>query len=79
MTFERTRKGNPLELAIDQHFHTAHSIAKFYNHKFKVDVFEVSTGKILERNKRAKIFCAKRNWDERAERGYMVNIESGAL
>lgn len=76
MIFERVRKGNPLELAIDQHFHTAHSITKFYNHKFKVEIFEISSGRILERNKRAKIFCAKRNWDERAEKGYMVNIES---
>ncbi|MGL1930424.1 MAG: hypothetical protein OCC45_01545 [Desulfotalea sp.] len=65
-----------MELAVDQHFHTAHSIAKFYNHQLKVEVFEVSSGKILERNKRAKIFCAMRNWDERAEKGYMVNIES---
>ena len=75
MTFERTRKRNPLQLVIDQHFHTAHSIAKFYNHKDKVEVFEISSGKILERDKRAKIFCAKRNWDERAEKGYMANIE----
>jgi hypothetical protein len=76
MTFEKTRKRNPLQLVIDQHFHTAHSIAKFYNHKSKVDVFEISSKQVFERNKRAKIFCAKRNWDERAEKGYMVDIES---
>lgn len=69
------RKGNPLELTVDQHFHTAHSIAKFYNNKRKVEVFEISSREILERKKCAKIFCAKRNWDERAEKGYMSNIE----
>ena len=76
MTFEKTRKGNPLQLTIDQHFHSAHSIAKFYNEKDKVEVFEFNSKQVLERNKKAKIFCAKRNWDERAERGYMVGIES---
>lgn len=70
MTFERVRNGNPLELTVDQHFHTAHSISKLYNNKLKVEVevFEVSSRKIFERNKREKIFCVKRNWDERAEK-----------
>lgn len=76
MTFEHVRKGNPLQLTVDQHFHSAHAIAKFYNHENNVEVLEIRTGRILKRNKRAKIFCAKRNWDERAEKGYMAQIES---
>ncbi|MGO2074748.1 MAG: hypothetical protein ACTH3B_06185 [Pseudoalteromonas sp.] len=75
MTFEKTRKGNPLKLVIDQHFHTAHSIEKFYNNDEKVEVFMKDSGETVQRHKRAKIFCAKRNWDERAERGYMTEIE----
>jgi len=76
VTFEKTRKGNPLELVIDQHFHTAHAIAKFYHNDGKVVVLEKDSGETFKRHKRAKIFCAKRNWDERAERGYMTTIES---
>lgn len=68
-------KGNPKQLVMDQHFHTAHSIAKFYNNQDKVQVKMLSSGEVVPRDKRAKIFCAKRNWDERAERGYMTNIE----
>lgn len=76
MTYEKVRKGNPLELTVDQHFHTAHAIAKFYGTDNNVEVMDITTGEILKRNKRAKIFCAKRNWDERAEKGYMAQIES---
>ncbi|MEZ8609368.1 hypothetical protein AB4562_14355 [Vibrio sp. 10N.222.54.A1] len=77
MEYERPRKRNPLGITIEQHFHTAHSIGKFYNHTDNVEVFEKSTSLTFPRNKRAKIFCTKRNWDERAERGYMVDIEHG--
>jgi hypothetical protein len=76
VTFEKPRKGNPLEFVIDQHFHTAHAIAKFYNNDEKVEVFMKDSEETIQRHKRAKIFCAKRNWDERAERGYMTEIES---
>lgn len=75
MVYERTRKKNPLGITIEQHFHTAHSIGKFYDHTDNVEVYEKLTSSTLSRNKRAKIFCTKRNWDERAERGYMVDIE----
>lgn len=75
MEYERPRKKNPLEITIEQHFHTAHSISKFYDHTENVEVYEKSTSSTFPRKKRAKIFCTKRNWDERAERGYMVDIE----
>lgn len=76
MTYEKVRKGNPLQLTVEQHFHTAHAIAKFYNECGNVEVKEISTGKILKRHKRAKIFSTKRSWDERAEKGYMAQIEA---
>ena len=75
MDYERPRKKNPLGITIEQHFHTAHSIGKFYDQTENVEVYEKSTSLTFARNKRAKIFCTKRNWDERAERGYMVSIE----
>ncbi|EIQ1514432.1 hypothetical protein LUR59_004626 [Vibrio parahaemolyticus] len=75
MEYEKPRKGNPLGITLEQHFHSAHSIGKFYNHKESVEVHEISTCLTFSRKKRAKIFCTKRNWDERAEHGYMANIE----
>ncbi|WP_208611576.1 hypothetical protein [Pseudoalteromonas aliena] len=69
-------KKNPRQLTIEQHFHTAHSIAKFYCSDNKVEVKLLAEGNVVKRHKRAKIFCTKRTWDQRAETGYMVGIET---
>lgn len=76
MSFESTAKGNPEGLTIQQHFHSAHSIEKFYGSDERVDVNIFGECEIVKRHKRAKIFCTKRTWDQRAERGYMVDIET---
>jgi len=73
--YEPTTKKNPRQLTIEQHFHTAHAISLFYDSDDKVEVYDLSMGKIVKRHKRAKIFCTKRTWDQRAETGYMVPIE----
>jgi len=75
MPYERTIKKNPRQLTIDQHFHTAHAISLFYNSDNTVEVKELSSDEVVRRHKRAKIFCTKRTWDQRAETGYMVPIE----
>lgn len=75
MPYEPPDRGNPNQLTIDQHFHTAHIISMFYDAEGKVEVMDISTGEILRRHKRAKIFSTKRSWDQRAERGYMMPIE----
>ena len=75
MPYEPTIKGNPQKLTVEQHIHTAHAISKFYNEAEKVQVKLIASQEIVERNKRAKIFCTKRTWDERAEKGYMAAIE----
>lgn len=75
MPYEPTLKGNPQQLTVEQHFHTAHAISKFYNEVEKVQVKLIASQKVVERHKRAKIFCTKRTWDERAEKGYMAAIE----
>lgn len=64
-----------MQLTIDQHFHTAHAISLFYDSDNKVEVNMLSSGEIVKRHKRAKIFCTKRTWDQKAETGYMVPIE----
>lgn len=76
MPYESTTKGNPQRLTIEQHFHTAHAIAKFYGDDGKVEVKIIESNETVKRHKRASIFCAKRAWDERAERGYMASIEA---
>ncbi|GGI66937.1 hypothetical protein GCM10007978_00180 [Shewanella hanedai] len=75
MPFEKPQKGNPHQFVIQQHFHTAHCIGKFNDADEKVEVKFVETGDIEKKGKRSKIFCAKRNWDEKAERGLMGDIE----
>lgn len=75
MPFESTLNKNPMQLAIDQHFHTAHAISLFYDVDGKVEVKDIASNEIVKRHKRAKIFCTKRTWDQRAETDYMVPIE----
>ena len=76
MPYEPTIRRNPRQLTIEQHVHTAHAISLFYDSDGKVELIDLSSGGIARRHKRAKIFCTKRTWDQRAETGYMVSIES---
>ena len=75
MAFEKPAEGNPHKFVIKQHFHTAHSIAKFHDVDCKLDVFIKGSGEVLRRHSRSSIFCTKRNWDEKSEKGLMANIE----
>lgn len=75
MPFEQPRKGNPFQFVIQQHFHTAHSIEKFYDDDGYVEVHFLNSEKTEKRHKRAKVFCTKRNWDQKAETGLMAEIE----
>jgi len=75
MPFEPTLKGNPMELTVNQHFHTAHAISKFYDSEDKVEVTIIKNKTTVKMSNRAKIFCTKRTWDQRAEKGYMSSIE----
>ncbi len=75
MSYEPTIKKNPRQITIAQHFHSAHAIFMFYDSDNKVEVKNLSSDEIIKRHKRAKIFCTKRTWDQRAENGYMVPIE----
>lgn len=74
MSYEPTSRGNPQQLTVNQHFHSAHSIAKFCQND-KVQVYLHKEKKIESRKKDAKIFCAKRAWDERAEKLVMIHFE----
>lgn len=75
-TFKRVQKRNPHQLVIDQHIHAAHCIKKFASEKGTVAVFDKSISQWVQRKSDAAIFCAKRAWDQRAEKGYMNSIET---
>lgn len=75
MAFEKPADGNPHQFVIKQHFHTAHSIAKFHDVDCKLDVFMKGSGKKERLHSRSSLFCAKRSWDEKSEKGIMEKIE----
>lgn len=62
-----------------QHFHAAFAIRKFNNNSKLVEVKNIATGEIDAFSSRAKVFSTKRTWDERAEHGYMADIENKFL
>ncbi|EKN3735582.1 TPA: hypothetical protein ACVU0F_003612 [Yersinia enterocolitica] len=74
--FRRVQKRNPHQLVIDQHIHAAHCIKKFIDEKGKVAVFDKSIYQWVQRKPDAAIFCAKRAWDQRSEKGFMSRIET---
>lgn len=74
--FRRVQKGNPYQLVVDQHIHAAHCIKKFSNTQGKVNVFDKRISKWIQSKPGAAVFCAKRAWDQRAEKGYMNRIET---
>jgi hypothetical protein len=75
MKYEKPQKGNPHNLTIQQHTFPAASITRFVNDAGVVTVCHIPSGKILNLPPDNQLFCAKRNWDQRAEAGYMKEIE----
>jgi hypothetical protein len=73
--FEPTQKGNPYQITKNQHCHTAYCIGLFENNGF-VQVKRLATNDVIKCKRDNQIFCAKRVWDERAEKGYMAKIEN---
>jgi hypothetical protein len=75
MKFEKPQKGNPYGLTIKQHTFPRASIARFADSDGLVSVFHIATGKNLKLSPDDHLFCATRIWDQRAEEGYMKEIE----
>lgn len=73
--YEKTQKENPHSLTINQHVWPTASIARFANASGRVDVLD----KLRQLRRPAvpndDLFVAKRVWDQRAESGYMREIE----
>lgn len=75
-TYEKPQSGNPHQLTVNQHCFPRACIARFCDHTGTVAIKTLSDGVLKRAKPTAKIFCAKRTWDQRAESGYMLNIEN---
>ena len=75
MKYEKTQKGNPYQLTVCQHTFPAASIARFADTTGCVEVYLIKQNKVVRLKPDDKLFCAKRVWDQRAESGFMKEIE----
>jgi hypothetical protein len=72
---EPPQKHNPHKLTIWQHVFPAKSIGRFAGADGTVSVTLCETGRQFRVPPEDRIFSAKRVWDQRAETGYMKDIE----
>jgi hypothetical protein len=72
---EKTRARNPNQLTVYQHVYPQCSIARFAGDDDKVVLRDLVRGQTRRAKPRDSIFCARRAWDQRAETGYMKQIE----
>jgi hypothetical protein len=75
MKFEKPQKGNPHRLTIKQHAFPVASISRFTKSDGRVSVYLLKQRKELRLKPDNQIFYAKRVWDQRAESGFMKDIE----
>lgn len=72
---ERTQTRNPHQLTIRQHCFPRKSIERFANKDGLVHVHLIKHNKTVFLKPEDNNFCALRTWDQRAEIGYMREIE----
>ncbi|WP_156002747.1 DUF4238 domain-containing protein [Thioalkalivibrio sp. ALR17-21] len=75
MKYEKTQKGNPYQLTVNQHCFPARSIERFADSSQRVEVCLLNKDKNFKATPTEKVFCARRAWDQRAESGFMKAIE----
>ena len=72
---ERTQPKNPNGLTLKQHVFPLRSIKRFVDQSGRVSVSDKLRGQVRPRAPDDILFCARRAWDQRAEAGYMKQIE----
>lgn len=72
---EKTRKANPNGLTVRQHVFPMKSIGRFVADDGRVAVNDIPARRVWRAKPKADLFCAQRAWDQRAEAGYMKEIE----
>lgn len=75
MKYEKPQKGNLHGLTVKQHSFPAASICRFAKDDGRVHVYLISQNKKINPKPGNQLFCAKRAWDQRAESGFMKEIE----
>lgn len=75
MKYKKTQKGNPHKLTVQQHCFPRRSITRFADSSGTVQVHVIKAKKTVSLMSEDSIFCARRTWDERAESGFMKEIE----
>lgn len=75
MDFEKPQKGNPHQLTVNQHCFPSSCIKRFAGSNGNVEVMQLPQLKAISAKPDAKIFCAKRAWDQNAEHVFMKEIE----
>lgn len=74
-TGEKTRPRNPNRLTVDQHVFPSKSIERFADANDRVAVHLLNRDKIIRVKPDNPLFCADRAWYQRAEAGFMKQIE----
>jgi len=72
---ERPQKGNPHKLTFWQHVFPARSIKRFAGPDGRVAVKRCGAEREFRLLPEDQLFCARRSWDQRAETGFMKQIE----
>lgn len=75
MKYEKPQKGNPHQLTVKQHCFPTASITRFANSDGRVEVKLIKQDKKIKLRPEDQLFCAMRTWDQRAESGFMKEIE----
>jgi hypothetical protein len=75
MKYEKPKKKNPHQITVNQHISPVKSIERFADDNGTVEVKLITQNKIISLLPDDPLFCAMRCWDQRAEAGYMKEIE----
>lgn len=75
MNYEKPQRGNPHQLTVNQHCFPASCIKRFTGNDGRVQLLQLPQSEAITAKPDAKIFCAKRAWDQRAEHIFMKEIE----
>ncbi len=72
---EPVQPGNPHQLTLEQHVHSAACIRRFADASGRVLVLRRGAQKPFPTKPTASVFCARRSWGEKLERGLFRRVE----
>ncbi|HEV7607883.1 MAG TPA: hypothetical protein VGO61_11130 [Steroidobacteraceae bacterium] len=75
MRFEKTQRGNPHQLVVQQHVFPLVSIERFCSPRRRVEVCQLGKNKTMTLKPEDQLFCAQRAWNNVVETGRFKRIE----